>query len=474
MKYNLVIPCSGPGTRSSVYSKFHKTLLRIGNKAVINHIIDSYKNVSTVYIMLGFNDTFVREYLEHCGYDNVEYIYIENWSESQFASLRQLPIEVFDKPFYLNSCDNWSTTMPEVDDNTVFFCNPVNKKYYDTVNDDVFAGIGFVKDTKLWYDKLHSTTETRNDYLLYEDLDVLQHITLDDWWDVGNKQSYEYTLNSYKSKFSLLDKKNQEVYYYRDMVIKLFKDPIENLVTYLETNKTFPHPEISNETKHAVSYKYANGKTNVCSNEFKDLLDHLMGMWDFNFRNNIKVNASDIWQHKTIQRFEKLIRLYPELSEPITINGIEIDPLKVVENLDWNKINTGITGTCHGDLNLDNIIYNDGCISYIDHRKDTVVDIFYDICKLYHGMHLNNKTIKNFTINIVDNTYNINCELTYSDRERLDYFHSTELYKQHSEKINLGVGCIWLSMSPLNVDDDLNKFLFLYAIKHLYDITIST
>lgn len=469
MKYNLVIPCSGPGTRSSVYSKFHKTLLRVGNKAVINHIIDSYKDVATVYVMLGFNENYVREYLEHSGYNNIEYIYIENWSESQFASLRQLPEEVFDMPFYLNSCDNWTTKIPDVEDNTVFFCNPINSKYYDVVDDKVFAGIGFVKDTKDWYNKLHSTLETRNDYLLYEDLPTLQHVTLDDWWDVGNKQSYDYTQSSYESKFNLLVKKHQEVYYINDIVIKLFKEPIGNLTTYLTDNNTFPHPDISHETEHAISYKFADGKTNVDADEFKNLLDNLLGMWNFNFRNNITVNASNIWQQKTVKRFEQILSMYPEFAEPINVNGKEIDPLKVIENLDWNKINNGIMGNCHGDLNLDNIVYNDNSISYIDHRKDTVVDIFYDICKLYHGMHLNNKTIKDFSISVTGNNYSIACELSVSDKERLDYFHSTELYKQHIEKINLGVGCIWLSMAPLNVDDNLNKFLFLYAIQHLYN-----
>jgi hypothetical protein len=42
---NLLIPCSGPGTRSAGYTKFHKTLNRVGPYAVIDHIIASYTDI---------------------------------------------------------------------------------------------------------------------------------------------------------------------------------------------------------------------------------------------------------------------------------------------------------------------------------------------------------------------------------------------------------------------------------------------
>ena len=47
---NLLIPCSGPGTRSIGYTKFHKALIRIGDCAVIDHIIDSFADIDKIYI----------------------------------------------------------------------------------------------------------------------------------------------------------------------------------------------------------------------------------------------------------------------------------------------------------------------------------------------------------------------------------------------------------------------------------------
>ena len=57
---NLLIPCSGPGTRSIGYTKFHKALIRIGNTAVIDRIIQSYTDIDTVYITLGYEGEIVK------------------------------------------------------------------------------------------------------------------------------------------------------------------------------------------------------------------------------------------------------------------------------------------------------------------------------------------------------------------------------------------------------------------------------
>ena len=117
---NLLIPCSGPGTRSNSYAKFHKALIRIGDKAVLSHIIDSYDDIDTIYILLGSQAEYIKQYVEHCNYTNVEFIEIENWNDSQFASLKQIPMHVFEQPFYYNACDNWTLNVPIVSKNTIF------------------------------------------------------------------------------------------------------------------------------------------------------------------------------------------------------------------------------------------------------------------------------------------------------------------------------------------------------------------
>lgn len=466
MAYNVVIPCSGPGSRSSSYSKFHKTLVRVGNKAVLSHIIDSYPGANTIYIMLGHQGDYIRQYIEHCQYKNVEFIEIKNWEESQYASLRQLPDSVFDMPFYLNSCDNWSTIVPECGTNTTFFCNPDNIEYYDTVDGEAFAGIGFVQDTQEWKQALYDLEATRNDYLIYNQLNHLAHIKLDDWYDVGNIESLNVTLKQFTDDFDLLDKTHQEIYYVNGRVIKLFKSSTENLVDSLTKNETFPHPSGINFTENSLSYDFVKGKTNVNGHDFVNLFNNLNNLWNYCITNHGIVDAKNMWQTKTYQRFDKMIKNYPEFSKPIILNGIELDPIRVLENIDWNILNYGVSGQCHGDLNLDNIIVHDTGILYIDHRVGKVNDVFYDVCKFYHSLHLNNSIIKNFTLTSEKNIYDIH--ITLDDSFRRNTFRNSQIYKNNKFKIELGVGCIWLSMAPLNVSDELNKFLFLYAIEHLH------
>jgi thiamine kinase-like enzyme len=438
----------------------------VGKKAVINYIIDSYPDAQTFYIMLGHNSNYVREYLEHCEYTNIQYINIENWKESQFASLQQLPDHIFDTPFYLNSCDNWSTLVPIVTKNTAFFCKPKNMEYYDTVNGEAFAGIGFVHDTYAWRRALMSSKKTRNDYLLHNALN-LEHQQLKDWHDVGNVESLQVTLDLFDSEIDLLDKKHQEIYYVNKRVIKLFNKPIIGLIDSLTKNFSFPHPNNIKFTDRGLSYTFQPGRTNPSGPDFDRVFNNLCDLWKFCVLNNSKHNARNIWQEKTVERFDCMIKNYPEFSKPLVVNGRNIDPIRILENIDWNIVNTGLYGPCHGDLNLDNIIVQDSGVLYIDHREGFVTDIFYDVCKFYHSLHLNNKVLKNFKFNVDQKNYQVDIVHSADDIQKQQQFRTSWLYKQYQKKIELGVGCIWLSMAPLNVSDNLNRFLFLYAIEHL-------
>jgi thiamine kinase-like enzyme len=124
-------------------------------------------------------------------------------------------------------------------------------------------------------------------------------------------------------------------------------------------------------------------------------------------------------------------------------------------------------GACHGDLVVDNVIVDKDQIHYIDHRPGIVNDIFYDICKFYHSLQLHNRNLENYHLTQDKDEYIIKMSPSDEDSIRLNQFQLSPIYHQHKRKIELGVGCIWLSMSPLNVDKDLNKFLFLLGIEQL-------
>ena len=468
---NLLIPCSGPGTRSNSYAKFHKALIRIGNKAVLSHIIDSYDNIDTVYILLGSQAEYIKQYIEHCNYTNVEFIEIENWNDSQFTSLKQIPKHVFEQPFYYNACDNWTPNVPVVTKNTIFNYNSENKDLYDSVDEKSFyAGISYVKDAKLFYNILHHSKETRNDLNIYHEFDNLEVAMLNEWYDVGNMEAYMASTAFFTSNYNILDKTNQEIYYVNNRVIKLFKNTIEDLQQALKSNHCFPHPSPIYETPNGISYDFVEGNVNLDA-DYNYLLENLCKLWDFTLANNKPIVNKAIWQDKTWERFEMFCDKYPESAEPVIVNGNQLDPFRILEKIDWSILNNGIEGACHGDLVLDNIIVNHEKINYIDHREGNVGDVFYDICKFYHSLYLHNVNLQRANyFNIINGdvyTPTVHLPLTEVDLERINRFKQTTLYQTHKAKIELGVACIWLSMAPLNVNDDLNKFLFLFALDHL-------
>ena len=457
---NLLIPCSGPGTRSVGYTKFHKALIRIGDCAVIDHIINSFCNIDKIYITLGYEAEYIQEYMQHSNRKNVEFIPIENWNSSQIASFKQIPKHVFDEPLYYNACDNWSTGVATVDNNTWFTCTPENAQYYDTSEDVVYSGISYIKDSKQYYDILQATDINRNDLLLLQQLDNLQSKALDDWYDVGNMQSYQ-TVKQQPS-FSVLDKTNQEIYNVNDRMIKLFMDKPD-----IQPNANYPHPQPIEHTIHGLSYRRVEGKVNPTNGEFDRVFKNLQDTWCFSMHNNIECVDRTLWQDKTWQRFDQIVQQFPEFSGTVQVNGQAIDCTRTVENIDWDLVSTGITGACHGDLAVDNIIVGEDQIHYIDHRPGVVNDIFYDICKFYHSLHLHNRNLENYYLTETVDDYTIKLSPSEEDELRLNAFRISPIYCQHKRKIELGVGCIWLSMSPLNVDKNLNKFLFLLAIQQL-------
>ena len=465
---NLLIPCSGPGTRSVGYTKFHKALIRIGDCAVIDHIINSFADIEKIYITLGFEAEYIREYIQHSSRKNVEFIEIENWNSSQISSFKQIPSYVFDEPLYYNACDNWSTSVATVDNNTWFTCTPDNAQYYDTSEDVVYSGISYIKDSREYYDILQATDINRNDLLLLQQLNNLQSVALDDWYDVGNQQSYKQTIHNYKESFDVLDKTNQEVYSINKKIIK-FWDKKPNISF---DNDSFPHPQPVVQTDNAISYNYVEGVVNPYQAEYTKLLDSLTQMWNFCIANNNPVYDTQLWQDKTWERFNSMIEQVPEFGNTIMLNGKTIDPTRVIEDLPWARITSGIKGPCHGDLVLDNIVVGKDNIAYIDHRQGAVNDIYYDVCKFYHSLFLHNVNLKNaWHLTENENEYIINLKLSELDNERIKQFRFTELYKHAKDKIETCVGCIWLSMSPLNVDQELNKFLFLLAIEKLNEHT---
>ena len=149
-----------------------------------------------------------------------------------------------------------------------------------------------------------------------KELSSLRHLALEDWYDVGNRESNSNTKLNFKEDFSVLDKTHQEVYKVNNRIVKLF-----DLATDINVhNNTFPHPQPVLKTSHALSYPYANGTVNPYGDDFLKLLDNLRRLWKYSLTNNAPVFTRELWQDKTWQRFEMMCQLDEKYAGVITID----------------------------------------------------------------------------------------------------------------------------------------------------------
>ena len=118
------IPTAGIGSRLSFNTKyFNKSILPIGNKPVISHIIDSYPSSTTFIIALGYKGEIVREYLKFAypGY-KFKFINIRNYSgkNSSLTHTIKCSLKYLNSSFFFHANDSIIT----------------DKKFYKNINED--------------------------------------------------------------------------------------------------------------------------------------------------------------------------------------------------------------------------------------------------------------------------------------------------------------------------------------------------
>src|SRR5574342_931429 len=76
MNYRVYIPTAGKGTRLGDKTKYlNKSLLKVGNKAVISHIVDQFPIETEFVISLGHKGDLVKQYLQ-LSYPDRKFIFV--------------------------------------------------------------------------------------------------------------------------------------------------------------------------------------------------------------------------------------------------------------------------------------------------------------------------------------------------------------------------------------------------------------
>tara|TARA_R110000803_G_scaffold207155_3_gene274902 strand:+ start:250 stop:1863 length:1614 start_codon:yes stop_codon:yes gene_type:complete len=519
----VIITCSGLGSRLGEYTEYtNKSLVRVGSKAVISHIIDSYPIDTKFVITLGHYGDHVKQYIDIAHPTlKVEFINIENY-HGEGSSLGQSLFSaknVIGSSFIFNACDTitdgliptskesnrvWAVTSKNNSSayrtiqHTGLKVGSILEKGESVSSAPVYIGKCFISDTNSFWQNLEelllknnsselSDCHVINRMLKYDKKEFdLQYANF--WHDIGNLDDLKTTRSIIGDNINVLDKYNESIFFIDNHVIKFFNDELV-LENRIKRANILSHctPTIIDHSKNFMKYEYVVGDI-LC--KYKNLDDKLLynlleyannSMWkkSKNMPDSKKIESlcRKFYIEKTKKRvdmFKSSRNIYDKTN---IINGVEV---KSVNSLldDACKLDllSGTMGNFHGDFILENIIFDNEGFTFIDWRQDfageiVLGDVYYDLAKLNHNINFNHAIIRNsgFSCEIKNNdsiSVDLMCshKILSAKKGLLDFCKDNKL---SIKKIEMITGIIWINMAPLH-DKSLGDFLFYFGKLQLH------
>ena len=190
-------------------------------------------------------------------------------------------------------------------------------------------------------------------------------------------------------------------------------------------------------------------------------------------------SCQNFYYKKTLNRLKSFQNSNPDYIFPKKIDGVTVTPIpKLFEKINWDMLYEGIPSFIHGDLQFDNIIYNEKLNKFIliDWRQDFAGqiefgDLYYDIAKLYGGILLNYDYIKKGLFKVNQDGDELNIDFKVRDNSSA-YIEILEEYiesnKMNKKIVLFLVGLIYINMAPLH-HKPFNFLLFGLGTKILND-----
>ena len=504
--HKVLITTSGIGSRLGKLTDFtNKSLVRIGDKPAISHIIEYYPEDTSFVITLGHFGSYVKEFLE-LAYPskNFTFINVNNFKghgSSLGHSILQAKSEL-QCPFIFHASDTILTSLDNIpnlkhnwcagaykEETSQYRTLRTNNGYVDIIAekgeinfDYPYIGLCGIKDYNLFWKCLESLP---NNYSL-SDVHVINKMLntvnfnfhkINKWLDIGNTTELNKTREHFGSSIKVLDKDNESIYFFNDFIIKFFsnKEINKNRVKRaLMLNGLVP--KIINSTLNFYKYKKAEGNLfakSVNENTFNSFLGWTENnLWKFKPTNNFNKKCFDFYVIKTNERINQYLDGKPDTSE--TINGKLIPPIeKLLSQIDTEWLCDGIPTQFHGDFILDNVIETKNGFCLIDWRQDfagdlKVGDMYYDLAKLNHNLVVNHDIVDKKLFNSSPKNCYILCNSTLINcKNLLHKFINENGYDL--KKVEMLSAIIWLNMAPLH-EYPFNKFLFNFGKYNLHKV----
>jgi NDP-sugar pyrophosphorylase family protein/mannose-6-phosphate isomerase-like protein (cupin superfamily) len=492
----LCIVAAGKGTRLGKLTKnFHKALLPVDNKAVISHIIEKTSADVDIVIALGHNGDLIKQYVDIAHPDrSITYVEIDNIDDIGSGpgySLYKCK-EFLQRPFYFTTADclisndlplldgNWlgiyPTSIPEiystvdVDENGLVR-SFVNKS--DTGYSNAFIGLCGIYEFDVFWQNLEKTLSDGEMVSAFLDVKTYKKITAKklDWYDIGTVENYIKALNEFGKDgnvYGITKNTGQTVYKIDDKFIKFnTNDNVVSDIVSRAKELSSLIPNIISSKKNVFSYEWIDGKTLYDHNEIA-LYTNFLEWANTNLWSQEDVSLHEecdkFYRQKTLKRLNEYYsnRDY-DFNMSYEINGtlcMKMD--NIINNIDWKEFNNAIpTKLFHGDLQFDNIIksVNDKGYTLIDWRTDfggnvTYGDVYYDLAKLYGGICMSYKEMKDDNNIELQKNGNV-VKFTYNHPLTLVEFQT--IYEKwltkngfDLDKIKKLTALIFLNMAPLH------------------------
>ncbi len=516
MKYKVLLLTSGVGGRLGNCTNYtNKSLIRVGNKPAISHIVDCYDEDIEFVVTLGYFGNQVKDFLEMV-YPNKSFTFawVDNFKDegsNPVYSLLQAK-DYINCPFIFHTCDTIirdSDVIPEPSDNWLGGYSGKDSTQYATLGfmgdyiasiypkgqldfDSLYIGLAGVYNYKEFFENAQILYDRDPNNSQLTDIDItpkliksgfkFRHVDFPSWLDIGNTDKLKEARTHFES-VDVLDKDTESIYIIDDKVVKFFydKDIVSKRTKRAEVLKGLT-PTIINSNDNFYMYKYADGDllsevlNPTLMTKFlswsNDNLWQRLGDKDRSFYET----CMEFYIHKTNDRLRDFFVNHTISDKEEVINGAVVpkvfDMLKTIpEELlcDVEPYNF------HGDFISDNIIATKDGFVLLDWRQDfggelLRGDIYYDLGKFNHNLMFNHKIVNAGNFSVVEKRDEITVDLLMSNNLyncQKVLFNFLEEQEFSVSKVNLMSSIIWLNMAPLH-HHPLDIFLYYFGKINLF------
>ena len=529
MKKTVLITTSGIGERLGNLTKYtNKSLINVGDKYALCYIIENYDVDTDFIVTIGYYGNLVKDFLL-LTYSNHNFIFVDvdkyvgNGSSLGYSLLQAK--RYLQKPFIFHCCDSIVNNNISFEENKNVLCVAKSNcsKYYTNVKVDneldpstnvsgvsslqileinsknhtdfdyIYTGISFIYDFNPFWINLENIYNSNKLNSQLSDVDVIRKMmtddkcvfycnVLNDWYDTGNTSSYQKLQDVFKPTYSVINKNNESLCFFDDIVIKFVNDKIINEKRIKRGKLLYPlTPHIINSSDNFMVMEKIEGIILSEYYQYGEIYNLLTwaknNLWiNENKNDEYKNNCLHFYFNKTINRIND-ISFLNKTKEINIINGINTGTINELMT-QISTLDILLTDTFyhfHGDFILDNIIKTNDSYILIDwrHEFDNQImygDIYYDLAKLRHNIIFNHKNILQNLFEVVYNNDNVTVDLKcnyFLIQQLSDYDKFICENNFNLKKIKIITSIIWINMSPL-YDGKLSEFLFYFGKYNLF------